>query len=270
MSFARFARSQPGAIAIAVKPVHGGPALMHGDDAPAHAWSTSKPLVLAALLKATSTSGGLSAKQHRLATAAITVSDNQAIIYLFDDLAALTGGPRAAARAMEELLRRSGDHQTTVATSTEIPPGASTTFGQTLWAPSESVKFFAALAGRRLLGAADTGYLLGLMRRIAPSDSWGLGSAGFGSLAFKGGWGPEDGNEERQLVRQSGIIDSGGDSGGDAGDDSDNSIDPGDIAAALAVSIVARPPASAESFTIGTEMVTAAARWLAAEIRVEG
>jgi hypothetical protein len=81
------------------------------------------------------------------------------------------------------------------------PPGAATTFGQTEWSPGEAVKFFRALAVGCLLSSSQTGYVLGLMQNIEPSESWGLGSAGFSSVAFKGGWGPESGG---YLVRQSG------------------------------------------------------------------
>jgi hypothetical protein len=74
------------------------------------------------------------------------------------------------------------------------------------------------------------------MQNIEPSESWGLGSAGFSSVAFKGGWGPENGG---YLVRQSGIVNRGSSSG-------------------AAVAIVAFAP----SFGAGTEMLTRTASWL--------
>jgi hypothetical protein len=246
-SFASFQRTQPGAIGIAVQPVGGGQETTLGDDVSAHGWSTTKPLVLAALMKATDGDGGLTAAQRDEATTAITASDNQSVIDLFDDLAERKGGALGAAQDMDSLLRDSDDDRTEVATSTDIPAGASTTFGQTLWAPSEAAKFYAALAGGCLLGSADTGYILGLMEHIEPSESWGLGDAGFRSVAFKGGWGPEYGNSDLYLVRQSGIISPG-------------------TPEAVAVSIVAHPPSSAGSFTIGTEMITATAHWLAGQL----
>jgi hypothetical protein len=246
-SFSAFARSQPGRIGIAVHPVGVGREITLGDDQPAHGWSTTKPLVLAALLKATAAHGGLTESQLAEASAAITISDNQSIIDLFDDLGALEGGPTAAAQAMDRLLRDSGDARTVVATSLDIPAGASTTFGQTLWAPKQAAQFYAALGAGCLISRADTDYLLGLMQHIEASESWGLGSAGFRSVAFKGGWGPQNGDFELYLVRQSGVIDPG-------------------TPYAVAVSIVAHPPRSARSFEIGTEMVTATARWLAKEL----
>ena len=56
--------------------------------------------------------------------------------------------------------------------------------------PGEAVKFFRALALGCLLPASQTSYVLSLMENIEPGESWGLGSAGFSSVAFKGGWGP--------------------------------------------------------------------------------
>ena len=72
-------------------------------------------------------------------------------------------------------------HTTLVATAPP-PPGAVTTFGQTEWSPSESVRFFSALARGCLLSQHYTDYVLGLDAHIEPSESWGLGSrAGLGS-----------------------------------------------------------------------------------------
>ena len=131
----------------------------------------------------------------------------------------------------------SGDNQTVVATAPP-PPGAVTTFGQTEWRPSEAVKFFRALGNGCLLPSTETSYVLDLMENVEPSESWGLGSAGFSSVAFKGGWGPEASGA--YLVRQSGIVNAGSSRG-------------------VAVSIVAFPPAGSSSFSIGTEMLTATA-----------
>jgi hypothetical protein len=75
------------------------------------------------------------------------------------------------------------------------------------------------------------------MQSIEASESWGLGSAGFNSVAFKGGWGPEIGGG--YLVRQSGIISPGSSSG-------------------AAVAIVA----FAASFAAGTDMINRTASWL--------
>lgn len=118
-----------------------------------------------------------------------------------------------------------------------LAAGAVTTFGQTEWSPSEAVNFFRGLALECLLPSSQTSYVLGLMKSIEPGESWGLGSARFDSIAFKGGWGPENSG---YLVRQSGIIDPESSDG-------------------TAVAIVA----FATSFATGTEMLTRTASWLA-------
>ena len=40
------------------------------------------------------------------------------------------------------------------------------------------------------------------MRTIEPSESFGLGSAGFEQVAFKGGWGPEPGDRSRRATNR--------------------------------------------------------------------
>ncbi len=199
--------------------------------------------VLVALLRARG-SGGLTSQEQAWAQSAITESNNESVLALFGDLERLKGGLGGASRYMEGFLRMSGDNETVIATAPP-PAGAVTTFGQTEWAPGEAVKFFRALALSCLLPAGQTGYVLGLMQNIEPSESWGLGSAGFHSVAFKGGWGPEPSGA--YLVRQSGIIDVGSSRG-------------------VAVSIVAFP--SSGSFSSGTQMLTQAAVWLHHELRL--
>jgi hypothetical protein len=240
-SFAALQRGLAGPVGVAVAGVQGGGEFVLGDDEPAHGWSTTKVPVLVGLLKATH--GALSATERQEAQLAITESDNQSIIDLFDDLEQLEGGLDGASSYVTSLFRESGDDSTIVATAPP-PPGAVTTFGQTEWPPSEAVKFYRALAAGCLLPAAQTDYVLGLMEHIVSYESWGLGSAGFHSVAFKGGWGPESGG---YLVRQSGIV-------------APSTPD------AVAVAIVAHPPEGADSFTVGTQMVTETAQWLAREL----
>jgi hypothetical protein len=231
-------------VQIALLPLGGGAETLLGGDDPAHGWSTTKVPVIVALLRARGASG-LTAGERDQARLAITASDNQSILDLFGDLESIQGGLVGASEYVQDLFRACGDHQTTVTTAPP-PPGAVTTFGQTEWAPGEAVKFFRALALGRLLPAAQTSYVLHLMEHIIPSESWGLGSAGFTvPVAFKGGWGPEPSGS--YLVRQSGVIDSGSSHG-------------------LAVSIVAYPPVGAASFATGTEMLTRTAQWLHAEL----
>jgi hypothetical protein len=234
-SFQQLASSLPGRIELAVTPLGTGKQEVLGEDGAAHGWSTTKVPVLVALLRAKG-SEGLTSQEQAWAQAAITASDNQSVLDLFGDLERLKGGLGGASGYVESLLRMSGDNETVVATAPP-PPGGVTTFGQTEWSPGEAVKFFRALALGCLLPSSQTSYVLGLMQNIEPSESWGLGSAGFSSVAFKGGWGPESSG---YLVRQSGIIDPGSSSG-------------------AAVAIVAYAP----SFSAGTAMLTHTASWLA-------
>jgi hypothetical protein len=246
-SFERLNARLPGHVELAVSPVGAGATEILGGDVPAHGWSTTKVPVLVSLLRARG-AAGLTSTERGWASAAITASDNESILELFGDLEQLKGGLIGASDYVDTVLRRSGDIDTTVATGPP-PPGAVTTFGQTEWSPSESLKFFRALARGCLLPVTQTDYVLGLMEDIVPSESWGLGSGHFGvPVAFKGGWGPEPSG--RYLVRQSGVIDVGSSRG-------------------VAVAIVAFPSAvGSASFPAGTQILTATAQWLRRELRL--
>jgi len=236
-SFAALARTLPKPIGLAVSPLGVGSTIVLGDDTPQHAWSTMKVGVLSALLLS---QGSLTASQTTLATEAITQSDNAAINALFADLEARTGGLIPASLAIQDLLRRAGDDTTHV--NTINPRGGFSTFGHTLWSPSESSTFYRSLTLGCLLSKAQTNYVIGLMEQIVPNESWGLGSGGFEPplhTAFKGGWGPEPFG---YLVRQSGIV---------------VSIN-GSEASGAAVSMIADAP----DFNIGTQVLTSIARWL--------
>jgi hypothetical protein len=242
-SFARLRSSLPGRVELAVAPLGAGSTTVLGGDVAAHGWSTTKVPVLVALMRARG-ARGLTAQEQTWARSAITESDNQSILDLFGDLERLKGGLIGASVYIEGLLRLSGDEQTEVATAPP-PPGAVTTFGQTRWSPGNAVKFFSALARGCLLSSTRTRYVLGLMEEIVPSESWGLGSAGFSSVAFKGGWGPEASGA--YLVRQSGIVDPGSSRG-------------------VAVSLVAFPGSG--SFSTGTEILTRTSAWLRGQLRL--
>jgi len=233
-SFQQLASSLPGRVELAVTPLGSGSSEVLGNDEAAHGWSTTKVPVLVSLLRARG-SEGLTSQEQTWAHAAITESDNQSVLDLFGDLEQLKGGLAGASEYMDSVLRATGDSETVVATAPP-PAGAVTTFGQTEWSPGEAVKFFRALDLGCLLPSSQTSYVLGLMQNIEPSESWGLGSAGFSSVAFKGGWGPEGGG---YLVRQSGIVNPGSSRG-------------------AAVAVVAFAP----SFSAGTEMLTRTASWL--------
>lgn len=233
-SFQQLAGSLPGHVELAVQPLGSGPSEVLGGDEATHGWSTTKVPVLVSLLRARG-SAGLTSQEQSWAQSAITESNNESVLSLFGDLERLKGGLGGASAYMESVLRDAGDSETAVATAPP-PAGAVTTFGQTEWSPGEAVKFFRALANGCLLPSSQTSYVLGLMQNIEASESWGLGSAGFSSVAFKGGWGPEGGG---YLVRQSGVIDPGSTSG-------------------AAVAIVTQAP----DFGAGTETLTRVASWL--------
>jgi hypothetical protein len=241
-SFATLTASLPGHVELAVTPLGSGRLEVLGSDEAAHGWSTTKVPVLVALLRARG-SEGLTSQEQAWAQSAITESNNESVLALFGDLKGLEGGLDGASQYMDGVLRMSGDSETVVTTAPP-PPGAITTFGQTEWSPGEAVKFFRALALGCLLSSSQTSYVLGLMESIEPSESWGLGSAGFSSVAFKGGWGPENGGG--YLVRQSGIV------------------DPQSSSKGVAVAIVAFAP----SFGTGTEMLTSTATWLRHHLRL--
>jgi hypothetical protein len=206
------------------------------------AMSTSKILILSALLRDRRGVQNFTPEQRLLARAAITQSDNGSILALFSDLEADKGGLNGASGYATSLLRGVGDDQTQVTTAPP-PPGYATTFGQTAWTPSAEVAFFRALALGCVLPRADTDFELGLMRAIEPSESFGLGSAGFQQVAFKGGWGPEP--ENQYGVRQTGII-GAGDSG-------------------VVVSLIADP---VSTFTVGQSVLDQVAQWLRGEVQL--
>lgn len=245
-SFGQLEAGLPGPVGVAVMPLGAGSPVVLGDDAAVPGWSTTKVPVLVALIKARLAQGSpLTAGERSLASSAIQESDNQAILDLFADLTTAEGSSAAASEYMDGLLRKSGDRETQIATRPP-PPGAVTPFGQTLWRPREAVKFFAALGNDCLIPRSSTDYVLGLMEHITPSESWGLGQAGFPGIAFKGGWGPSPTGE--YLVRQSGIVDPGSSS-------------------AIAVAIQAFPAGTGEaSFAEGVTMVNRVATWLRAQL----
>lgn len=225
-----------GRIAVAVQPLGKGRMEVLGGDPPMLGMSTTKVLILASLLRDRGGASALTSAQRSDAEAAITQSDNQAILALFASLEQDRGGLTGASSYATGLLRDAGDRSTTVATAPPPPP-YSTTFGQTPWSPSSEVTFFRALALGCILPRGDTSYVLGLMRSIVPSERWGFGSAGFPTVAFKGGWGPL--SDSTEGVRQTAII-----GGGDSGAVASVTVDP------------------APTFATGTADLTAIARWL--------
>jgi hypothetical protein len=242
-SFARL-QAQIGSqaqISVAVQPLGQGPLQVFGSDPPMQAMSTSKVLILSALLLDKGGPNGLSADEQSLAETAITESDNGSILSLFGDLEADKGGLDGASTYATGLLRRAGDDGAVVSTAPP-PAGYATTFGQTPWSPSDEVRFFRALALGCVISRESAEYVLGLMRQIVPSESWGMGSADFSQVAFKGGWGPLPGGYG---VRQTAIIGSG--------------------SSTVVASIAADP---ATDFGTGQAVLTDIAQWLHANLRL--
>jgi hypothetical protein len=228
-------------ISVAVRPLGQGPLQVFGTDPAMQAMSTSKVLILSALLLEEAGPSGLSAEERSLAQTAITESDNDSILSLFGDLEADKGGLDGASTYATGLLRAAGDDRTVVSTAPP-PPGYATSFGQTPWSPSREVRFFRALALGCVISRTSVNYELGLMRQIVVSESWGMGSAGFTRVAFKGGWGPLPGGYG---VRQTAIIGSG--------------------SSAVVASIAADP---ATDFGTGQAVLTDIAHWLRAHLRL--
>jgi len=244
----RFAEDAPGRVGIAVSPLGEGEPVLAGDALEGRAWSTMKVPLLVALIDRLGGSQELTAPEREDAEAALTRSDNDAALALFDRLQNLEGGLVPASRAIESALRQAGDDETTV--NTEPSPEGYSTFGQTIWSAEASTLFFRALAGGCLLGEEDTDYVLSLMEDVVPDQRWGLGEAehpGGASLAFKGGWGPEP--PGGYLIRQGGVVDEG-----DAG---------------YVLSVIAIPAdRGVTSFEAGQELVTEAAAVVAENVNV--
>lgn len=240
-SFAGLERSLAGQgqISLAVRPLGDGSPTILGADPAMIAMSTSKVLILAALLRDKGGVSRFNGAELALARAAITESDNDSILGLFSVLEQDRGGLIGASSYATRLLRDAGDRRTTVATG-PVPPDYATTFGQTPWSPSAQIRFLRYLALGCLLPPRSTAYVLGLMSSIEPSESWGLGSAGFRAVAFKGGWGPLGSGYG---VRQMGIVGLG---------------------RTKAVVAITVDPAS--TFEVGTAVITRVAQWLRAHL----
>ncbi len=243
-SFDSLASSLPASVGLAVLPLGGGKIREFGDLREGHAWSSIKVPILATLLKEQGET--LGAEEESLATSAITASDNEAAAALFDRIEASHGGLDGASAAVGEVLHAAGATSTEVATAPP-PPGAVSTYGQTVWSVGDAARFFSALGRCEVLGPTGTGYVESLMEEVIPEQRWGLGEGGFPSdwrVGMKGGWGPEAESGGGYLVRQSGLIqDSNG---------------------GLAVAMIARDGSG--SYPAGASDLTRIAQWLAAEL----
>lgn len=187
---------------IALQRLDGSTPARAGDVGSPYAWSSIKPVIVATLLKLEGGPDGLGAEQQARVRAALTASDNDAAMALFQAIAARTGGVGGAADAMTRLLRAAGDRRTRVST---VGRGDFSPYGQTLWEPAAQVRFMSALARGCLLDRGSTAYLLGVMNEVIPAQRWGFGTLR-SVTALKGGWGPDP--DGRYLVRQVGLTDA--------------------------------------------------------------
>lgn len=184
--FVELERSQKAELGLAIMPVGGERSVGMGKWTTGPAWSTMKvPLVIAAERK---NPGG----QSYATSAAITASDNAAADSLWSNL----GTPRAAADAVQAVLREGGD-KTTVVQEKPARSGYSA-FGQSDWSLADQVRFASELP---CLPGAER--VLDLMGSVSSGQQWGLGSV-FKEAEFKGGWGP--GPDGDYLVRQFGLV----------------------------------------------------------------
>jgi hypothetical protein len=146
------------------------------------AWSTSKPLIVAAYLDTVAHGDPevISAEHRGWIRAALSESDGDAISALGREI------PGSPGSAMTRILRSIGD------TTTTAPDAFA---GTMRWSVGEQVRFMAALANGRVVSAAASAFLLQRMQPIA-AHRWGIG--GIGASAFKPGWYRAD-TETRQM-----------------------------------------------------------------------
>ncbi|WP_204806405.1 hypothetical protein [Mycobacterium riyadhense] len=216
-SFAELRASIPATIGIAIARPGAAEAYSLGPWSTGVAWSTIKvPLAIAALDRGRTRAKPLSVK-------AITESDNAAAEALWS----LLGEPAVAARAVQAVIRASGD-PATVVEARRLRPGF-TAFGQTQWTLGRQAQFAA-----NLTDVSGSATVIDLMRRLTADQRWGLAAKG---VAAKGGWGP--GRNGGYLVRQFGLL----------------PMHAGHLGVALA--------AEAAAFQTGVDVVTAMAEWLA-------
>ena len=148
------------------------------------AWSTSKPLVIAAYLD-TVVDGDpdrVPAEVRMWIRDALAKSDGPAI-------AAIKAKIPSPGAAMTRILRSVGDTTTTAPDSYE---------GTMHWDVREQVRFMAALGNGQVVSGKASAFLLREMQPI-PEQRWGVGT--IGARAFKPGW-----VNERTETRQMGIV----------------------------------------------------------------
>jgi hypothetical protein len=244
-SFDSMAASLPAQVGMAIEPLGSEEVREFGDLlSGGHAWSSIKPAILATVLNE---QGELGPEEEAWAEAAITASDNEAAASLFHTIEGRQGGLDGASAAVSGTIQSGGSTGTKVATAPP-PPGAVSTYGQTVWPVGEAVRFYHGLARCEVTSPSATSYIEGLMEDVIPEQRWGLGEASFASgdrVGMKGGWGPDSEAGGGYLVRQSGFVQ--GSQGG------------------VAVAMIAIDESG--SYPAGAADLTKMAQWLAGELK---
>jgi hypothetical protein len=194
----RAARRQPAKVGIAVASLDSGQPQVAGTLKSGRAWSAIKvPLLVTVLRRERKRKGtrtgrrALSPAQRAAATAMLVESANPPSNAFFDELVEQTGSTEGAARLIESTLRAAGDTHTRIRPQEPDFVRTFTWLGQTWWRLADGVRFYRALGAGRLLPAADTRWVLGLLERAVGQD-WGLGPAFAGApLALKVGVGAD-------------------------------------------------------------------------------
>lgn len=201
----RVLRGLPGA-GLVVAPLGAGDVEAYGPPQVPHAWSTIKPVIAVAVLRARrggELEGGAAptTSEKTLVERAVEDSDNEAAAELFSEL----GSTARATGALQRVLDDAGSQRTKVNGQATRPEFS--TYGQTAWPMTDAARFYRALADGCLMGSADTGLVLAAMARVTPTggSGWGLPTAGFRELRFKAGWGPEQGSSAYTAL-QYGIV----------------------------------------------------------------
>lgn len=172
-------------LAVAWAPV-GRPDLAQvvGQTQDIESWSMLKaPIALAVVQDA---AGEPSTAQRGNLRAALTMSDNDAAVLLWQALA-------EPSERVGRILAAGGDATTH---PTRDAQGRQVSFGLTAWKPVDAARF---AAGLPCLPQADR--VLNLMGHVIPEQQWGLGRVA--DARFKGGWGP---SPHGYLSRQFGVL----------------------------------------------------------------
>lgn len=187
-----------GQVGIAAVDLAGGPVAVTNGNGPQYAWSTTKVLISAQLLRDVGSPSKLSDRQRSMMHEALSASVNEAATSMNTDVKNRHGGVVGAAAVMTEMLRQTGDE------TTDVRPGATpeSNYGLTQWDANGEALFMASLARGCLLDPTSTKFLIAEMGNVVESQSWGLGRVE--SSAYKGGWGPDD--DGAYLVRQLGLV----------------------------------------------------------------